>query len=392
MKNIISIINKFKIFLIEKDLVFPILIFGIWFFSMMFIAFQADFRLPDSMYKMLLMTENIPHRVYDWWIQSDADYFFNTASQGYVGGRYMFFPLYPLLILFFSKIANNNFISPGLFVSWISIFVGIILFYKLVKLDYKKDIAQRTILYLLIFPMSFFFLSYYSESLFFLVTVSAFYYARKQNWLLAGIFGFFASLTRLIGVLLLPVLLFEYFYQKKFKFKEVKKDVLSLTLIPLGLTTFCLYLYQKTGDFFAFLHAYNATNWPEKAYLKLNIFKTLYNGLKFLVTFPASKDTAHYAIQSTFIMSTIFVMLVLFGMIIKKIRPSYILYSFFSIIVPLISGSYDSMNRYILVIFPMFIFLAILGKIKVVNYFIVIFSATLLGVFITNFVNNYWVG
>ncbi len=255
MKNIISIINKFKIFLIEKDLVFPILIFGIWFFSMMFIAFQADFRLPDSMYKMLLMTENIPHRVYDWWIQSDADYFFNTASQGYVGGRYMFFPLYPLLILFFSKIANNNFISPGLFVSWISIFVGIILFYKLVKLDYKKDIAQRTILYLLIFPMSFFFLSYYSESLFFLVTVSAFYYARKQNWLLAGIFGFFASLTRLIGVLLLPVLLFEYFYQKKFKFKEVKKDVLSLTLIPLGLTTFCLYLYQKTGDFFAFLHA-----------------------------------------------------------------------------------------------------------------------------------------
>jgi len=48
----------------------------------------------------------------------------------------------------------------------------------------------------------------------------SFYFARTQKWWLAGIFGFFASLTRLVGIILFPVLVFEYLIQQKFDFKK----------------------------------------------------------------------------------------------------------------------------------------------------------------------------
>ena len=53
-----------------------------------------------------------------------------------------------------------------------------------------------------VFPVAFVFSFIYSESLFLLVTLTAFYYARRGSWALAGAAGLMATLTRSSGLLL----------------------------------------------------------------------------------------------------------------------------------------------------------------------------------------------
>ena len=72
------------------------------------------------------------------------------------------------------------------------------------------EIAGRAVWLLAIFPTSVFFTTLYTESLFLMTSVAAFYYARRSRWALAGIWGLLASLTRVTGLLLLLPLAWEY--------------------------------------------------------------------------------------------------------------------------------------------------------------------------------------
>ena len=63
-----------------------------------------------------------------------------------------------------------------------------------------------TIIFTFLFPTSFFFSAIYTESLFLLGTVLAFWAAYQDKWWVAGIGGAIAVLTRNLGItLLLPL-------------------------------------------------------------------------------------------------------------------------------------------------------------------------------------------
>jgi len=147
------------------------------------------------------------------WANFDGVRYLSIAGRGYISEA-AFFPLYPILIRFFSGIfgtgATFGFIQfiSGLLISNIFFLLSLIIFYKLIRLDFSKKIAKKTILKLLIFPTSFFFASIYSESLFLFLTLLSFYFARKGKWISASISAFFLSVTRLVGVLILPALIY----------------------------------------------------------------------------------------------------------------------------------------------------------------------------------------
>jgi Gpi18-like mannosyltransferase len=67
----------------------------------------------------------------------------------------------------------------------------------LVKEFHPEIDPYLPIIFLLIFPTAFFLNAVYTESLFLFLSLATFYYALKKNFFSAGIFGFFASLTRL---------------------------------------------------------------------------------------------------------------------------------------------------------------------------------------------------
>ena len=141
------------------------------------------------------------------WANFDGEHYISIAQHGYGLGEQAFFPLYPVLIkmIAFLFLEYTSVVhAVGLVISNISFFIGLIGFYKLIKIDFSNKIAKICIVLLLLFPTSFYFGSTYTEGLFFSLIVWSFYFARKENWLSASILGMFASATRVLGVLLAP--------------------------------------------------------------------------------------------------------------------------------------------------------------------------------------------
>ena len=158
---------------------------------------------------------------YSWlnlWGHWDTGWYLNIAQYGYTARTFgqlisqqtniVFFPLYPLLMRFLGSITGNHYVA-GIIISNFCLIVSCIYLYRLVKLDSDEANAIKSIKYLLIFPISFILSGCFTESLYLLLTLMCFYYARTSKWQLAGIAGFFLSLTKSMGVLVLLPLLYE---------------------------------------------------------------------------------------------------------------------------------------------------------------------------------------
>lgn len=125
----------------------------------------------------------------------------------------VFFPLYPLLVKVFSFLAIKTVLLEIILSSTLFV-IGSYYFYKLVQIDYPEKIARWAVIVLAIFPTSYFFNAPYTESLFLLLFSSAFYYARMDNWTMAGLLTGLACISRPFGVLILAGVLVEWFYAK----------------------------------------------------------------------------------------------------------------------------------------------------------------------------------
>jgi len=164
-------------------------------------------------------------------------------------------PLYPLVIHLVKKIA---FFIPhywiGFFISLFFFIGSIIYLIKLLRFDYSNNRIRIIILALIVFPTSFFFLTVYSESLFLFLTVASLYYARKEKWYLATFLGFFASLTRIVGFLIVVPLVIEFFSQHKIKKTH---HLLALLFVPLGTLLYAIYNYMRWNNPLLFIQAHS---------------------------------------------------------------------------------------------------------------------------------------
>lgn len=211
----------------------------------------------------------------------DAKHYLRVAEHGYkyylLDGQpisIVFFPLYPLLIKVFNFIFRNYIVS-GLIISIICYVIGCCYLFKFVCLEYGKNIAYNTVIFISIFPWSFFFGTVMTESLFFMLVISSIYYMKKKKWFVASILGFYASLTRMQGILLLIPACIEFLEEYKviydIKKKEYKNIFINigtkfifLLIIPLGTVVYLILNNITTGKFFTFAH-YQEKYWGEKA-------------------------------------------------------------------------------------------------------------------------------
>ena len=139
---------------------------------------------------------------------------FGYVNQGDAANGIAFFPFYPFLIRIITFDFNYANLS-GLIISNVCSILTVVYLFKLVKLDYSDSVAKKTILFLCIFPTACFLSAVYTESVFLALTIASLYYARNSNWSLAGLLGILSSLTRIAGLVLVPTLVVEYLYQKK---------------------------------------------------------------------------------------------------------------------------------------------------------------------------------
>ncbi|MBQ4518909.1 MAG: glycosyltransferase family 39 protein [Clostridia bacterium] len=202
----------------------------------------------------------------DNWLKWDANNYIRI-SEGYTSyveqGEYptiVFFPLYPYLLKVVRFLIPNP-LAAGLALSAVLSSFACVYLYKLVCLDYSRTTAKITVLLMSLFPFSFFNSAVMSESAFLLTTVMALYYARKNQWWQAGVCGFFATLSRSLGVFLVFPLFVHLIEENKFlgNLKDKKvwiktiKEGAWLLLLPLAILVYLYINYNIAGDPFYFL-------------------------------------------------------------------------------------------------------------------------------------------
>jgi hypothetical protein len=114
-----------------------------------------------------------------------------------------FWPLFPLLTGFISPLVGGGVALAGLVVSAIAYVAAMVGLYRLVARDVDPVTARRTIVVLSIFPSAFFLFAPFTEALFLALAVWTMVAARERRWVLAGAVGLLAALTRIQGVFLI---------------------------------------------------------------------------------------------------------------------------------------------------------------------------------------------
>ncbi len=173
------------------------------------------------------------------------------------------FPLYPLLIRFFSPFFG--YLWGMLSVNLLASVLSAIIFYLFVKeFKYSKSPFWLTLIFLFLPARWLVVRSVGSpEPLFILLILASFYFFKKKNYWLAGILGGLAQLTKPPGILLFVAYIISLFWEKR---EEIKKSFFSsiiqlvkkafpLSFILLSLFLLFVYYHFTYHDFWAYFHS-----------------------------------------------------------------------------------------------------------------------------------------
>jgi hypothetical protein len=137
------------------------------------------------------------------WERWDGCWYANIAANGYVvDNSVSFWPLFPSLMSLTGQILGGDMALGGLVVNAFAYTLGMMGLLRLVRLDFGSRIASRTVLFISVFPAAFFFFAPFTEAIFLACAVWAIYGARRHLWLVAGVAALLAGFSRTQGILL----------------------------------------------------------------------------------------------------------------------------------------------------------------------------------------------
>lgn len=317
------------------------------------------------------------------WANFDGQHYISIALNGYYNFQQAFFPLYPLTIRYLAKLMPSDPELIGLIISNVAFFFGLCIFYELYRKIYHNE-SVWPVIFLLVFPTSFFYSTVYSGSLYFLLANGTIYYLTKHKFIQAGLIGIFASATRLFGFFLIFIAVFELVKKKSIKFI----DMLGILLIPMGLIFYMLYLNSSVGDPLAFFHAQPAFGAGRSGSEIIFLPQVIWRYYKMF-------STVNISLFEYKIVLFEFVSLLLAGILLLKatkqrLDRSYLIYCGSVLIVPTFTGTLSSYPRYILAAFPLFWVLGQIKSIKV-KYMLFLFFLAGLIYFCSAFLQGYFV-
>jgi hypothetical protein len=326
------------------------------------------------------VAHTIAQRLTAPWNIKDGGSFISIARSGYTRPHSpAFFPGYPLALRAAATLTGGNYPVAGVLLSLLCYAVAMFLLYRLVAAELGTRTAALTVAFISVFPTALSFSLVYSESLFLLLSLAAFTFARKERWLLAGLAGMLAVATRSSGLVLLPALLVLFARRRGWTWRHGwwhgLRDVrlAPLLLIPIGLAAFMAYLWQVRGDPLAFSaaeHSYwgRSLAWPTVDPLRsfratvtaIHTLSVHQNGLRTLLL---PKLGSHDPLLTVFGFATLVLAL---GCIVggwRRLAREYTVYAIGSVLVPLLFPStvrpLYSFPRLIVVAFPLFMVLGL---------------------------------
>ncbi|MBI4260856.1 MAG: hypothetical protein HY658_09860 [Actinobacteria bacterium] len=330
-----------------------------------------------------------PHNMFTAFERQDALWFLRIATLGYgdEGRTAAFFPLYPLLIRALSPLLGGHPLAAALVVSNAAFAGALIALYFLSASELSEAAARRAVLYLAVFPTSFFFLAPYSESPFLLLSILAFWGARRGRWAVAGLAGAGAAATRAVGIVLAPALLVEAVHQVRERRPGARSGIPWAAVVGLGTVAVLAWWGLARGDATAPLDV--QSQWQrEQALPWVSLWWATREAFRWFGVYPGGYHLLDWIV--------VVPALGLAGIALARLRPGYAVYAWASILVPL-SLPYPgrpllSMPRFLAVVFPLVWALAMLTEGRPRRHEAVLtLSAGLLGLLATLFANWYFI-
>lgn len=350
-----------------------------------------------------------------------------VAVQGYPGtgnniANDAFWPLFPMSMRGLSRVTGLPEDVSGYLISNVCFFVAMVLLYQLVRIDFDTPIARRTIWALALFPTSLFFTAVYTESLFLMLSVAAILSARVRRWWLAGVLGALAALTRSHGIFLIIPFAVLWVKQNGFYLRAAIPKGITVFMPLLGPIIFGGYLQRTQGDWKNFIDVQSM--WNRTSAMPWKTFQCATQGCMMtvhqygedrtfqvsgadwswlrqlfenpswgLVTSNAWRKSAADSDTLELVATIFFIVLIVIGF---KVLPLYeSLYLVPGILIPLFQPSsvhpLMSIPRFGVVLFPLFIVMAIVFRKRFIYLPLAAISTVLLILLTLQFATWYWV-
>ena len=304
---------------------------------------------------------HFPNELLNLPVRWDAGWYLQIVTDGYkyvpgdpsVQQNIVFFPAYPMLMRVTGRLLGGDmigYVAAGMIISIASFFGALAYLYAFARDRYGDEVAGGAIWLLAAYPFAIFFGALYTESLFLLGTVGAFYHFSKQQFGRAACWGLLVGLTRVNGALMvLPLVVLALSSATA----HSKMKALAAAAAPgLGLAVYAAFIWSLTGHPLAFAasHAAWGRTYQGLGTLVTHQYSILANaGLSGYVGTPGY-DVLN-AIGAIFAIATIWP-------VTRRIGPAYGLFMALNTFPALADGGLLSAGRLSSVLFPAFVWLA----------------------------------
>jgi len=371
-------------------ILFPFLVTrGIWVFVAYFAYnnFQPNPSYLRYVKQGYFLTRIFPLDIFTRW---DSKWYFSILKGGYqpsadlrtVYSNLAYFPLYPYLVKSVGwlgvSLPDGLYILLGLLLSNLFFLASAALLYRLIirSPGFDADGAQRALILLILFPVSFFFSAFYPESLFLFLTLLGFTFALEEKWAWTGICAALVVVTKPTGIIPVIALGWLYMEKKQWRLQAIRLSILWFLLAPLALFLHFYHLYLISGHPFAFIDAMTAWGGIQPA--------TYWNPFQNLTGAGLDVFKVDLVLMILFLVASAY-------SIWKWPVKAYGVYALLMILLAVSEGLLVSMSRYLLVCFPVFVLLG--QKLRGGKWFDLTAAACLAlqVIYFAGWVNYYWI-
>jgi hypothetical protein len=340
-------------FAVPVALMTRILVLLIGYFGAITIPFAADAPFVSA-------------RATAWWDlprRWDAGWYLSIAKDGYQwtgdiasSQNLNFFPAYPLVVRSIASVFDIRHVSGEAALAWTATIVSIAAFaaaltylYWFVEEQFGRAVAAKSVVLLASYPFAVFYSAAYSESLFLLAAIAAWYHFRRDEALLSMAFGLVAGLCRPNAALLSVPLLVEMV-----RLRRLSALTCAAALAPAaGMVVFSAFAYHLTGHPLAWVEsqrtAFGRTYRP--------FSDTIWAEVKVLADIGLVQYVAAWPWRVLNLVPTVFSLASLWP-VARRLGAAAALFIALNTLLPLLNGGLVSMGRYTSVLFPLFVWLA----------------------------------
>ena len=313
----------------------------------------------------------------------DSAWYLAIAQDGYdpstlpanPGIKYAFFPFYPALVRVVSITGGPAATMIAAFVvSAAALLVALMLLHRLCGLDAGRQYQRPAVWLLALAPTAYFFSAPYTESLFLALTLGAVLAARQGHWAVAGLLAAACSATRNTGVVVLLPLVLIYLYgpradepaeatprrHRLLPRYRPRLDMLWLALAPAGLVAFSGYLAAVADDAFAWRESQDIFG-----RVAVTPFEGAWDGITKGLVVIGDRSESFAAVNFYNLFFFVLAVAAVIG-VFRRLPFAYGAYVTAALLIPLSAPAPEeplrSIPRFLLVLFPLWIWLAMASE------------------------------